>query len=276
LDFDKQTAEYKENLKKWQSTLVAGQEPGAPPLPGKKMRNYSSALFNGMLAPLTPLSLCGAVWHHGKSDLMEVLDYKPFLSVFMKDLRQIFRQEGLPIILVQTGALAAPQVNDDSPVSVLRQVQYRARLGPRTYMAVSLDLDQRDPRTGGIKTDFDSLAQRITNIALSTQYHTPAAIASPVIDTLEQIADGEALKLQLRYADKGLSYTGKGEIKGFTISSWNHQYFDAQVVLEGDSIVVQSKFVKDPKFVRYCWGNLPTITLFNKDGLPLVPYTSDR
>jgi sialate O-acetylesterase len=275
-DYDKLTKDYQQRLEKWQASLTEGKEPTHPPLPSPLMRNAAGSLFNGMVAPLTPYSVRGAVWYHGRSDLQDVLNYKTFLSVWMKDLRQVFRQEGLPIILVQAGAIAEAQTGDDSPVSILRQVQYRARVAPRTYLAVSLDLDQKDKNSGVIKTDFDSLAQRITNIALSTQYHTPAQVSSPVIDIVEKIGDGEALKLQLRYADKGLQYSGKGEIKGFTISAWNHQYFDAQAQLDGDTIVVQSKFVKEPKFVRYCWGNSPTINLFSKNGLPLVPYTSDR
>jgi sialate O-acetylesterase len=250
--------------------------PPAPPLPSPLLRNAASALFNGMLAPLTPYSVRGVIWYHGRSDLAEVLNYKNYLAVFMKDLRQTFRQDLLPIILVQTGALSDPQTGDDSPVSILRQIQYKARLAPRTYMAVSLDLDQKDKKTGKITTDMTGLAQRLTNIALSTQYHTPAVFTSPVIETVEKAADGEALKLQLRYADKGLQTNSAGEIKGFSVSAWNHQYFDAQAQIEGDTIVVQSKFVKEPRFVRYCWGNSPTITIFNRDGLPLMPYTSDR
>jgi len=275
-DYDKLAGEYADSLKAWQSSLESGKEPPPRPLPSPLLRGSSSALFNGMLAPLTPYSVRGLIWYHGKSDLQEILNYKHYLSVFMKDVRQVFRQEGLPIILVQTGSLASPQTGDESPVSVLRHVQYKARLAPRTYMAVSLDFDKKEPKSDVIKTDYEGLAQRITNIALATQYHTPAQVASPVIDIVEKAGDGEALKLQLRYADKGLTFNGKGDIKGFSISAWNRQYYDAEAQLEGNTIVVQSKFVKDPKFVRYCWGNAPTINLFNKNGLPLIPYTSDR
>ncbi|MBS2007165.1 MAG: hypothetical protein JST01_08995 [Cyanobacteria bacterium SZAS TMP-1] len=278
-DFDKLNGEYEESIKNWQSSLTEGKEPAARPLPSPLLRNSASALFNGMVAPLTPYSVRGLVWYHGRSDLQEAVSYKPFLSSFLKDVRLAFRQDGLPIIMVQSGALASPQNGDDSPISIIRHIQYKARVAPRTYMAVSLDLDKTDPKAGTSSTDYDALAQRITNIALSTQYHTPAQVASPVIDTIEKVekaGEGEALKLQLRYADKGLTYSGKGAIKGFTVSAWNRQYFDAEAQLEGETILVHSKFVKDPKYVRYCWGNAPQINLFNKNGLPLVPYTSDR
>jgi len=240
------------------------------------LRNYASAVFNGMVAPLTPYSVRGVIWYQGMSDLSEVLNYKPFLAVFMKDIRQSLRQEGLPIIMVQAGCVTEKQTGDDSPVSVLRHVQFKARLAPRTYMVVSLDLNHINKKTGALTIDYDALAGRITNIALSTQYHTPVPTATPVVDTVEKIHDGEALKLQLRYADKGLTYSGKGEIKGFGISGWNHQYFDADVKLDGDTIILQSKYLKDPKFVRYCWGNCPTINLFSQDGLPLAPFINDR
>jgi sialate O-acetylesterase len=291
-DFDKLSDEYRTSLESWQASLTAGKEPPPKPLPNVLMRSAASSLFNGMVAPLTPYSVRGVVLDHGASDIAEVLNYKNFLAVFMKDLRQVFRQDGLPVIMLQSGAIGEAQKGDDSPISVLRHVQFKARVWPRTYMAVGVDMDRRDPKTGAISTDFDTLAQRITNIALTTQYRTPAPMTYPIIETVEPIADGEALKLQLRYADKGLVYKGtsadtdknkdkskdrdKTTIKGFSVSSWNHQYFDADAELQNDKIIVRSKFVKEPKFVRYGWGNSPALGLYSQDGLPLVPYISDR
>ncbi|MBU6454927.1 MAG: hypothetical protein KGS72_24370 [Cyanobacteria bacterium REEB67] len=291
-DYEKLNDEYRASLQAWQAGLTAGKEPAPKPLPSVLMRSAASALFNGMVAPLTPYSVRGVVWDHGASDIAEVLNYKNFLAVFLKDLRQVLRQEGLPVIMLQSGALGEAQKGDDSPISVLRHVQFRARVWPRTYMAVGVDMDKRDAKTGAISTDFDTLAQRVANIALTTQYRTPAPISYPIIETVEPVADGEALKLRLRHADKGLVYKGtpsdkerdKGQgngketvsIKGFSVSSWNHQYFDADAELQNDTIIVRSKFVKQPKFVRYGWGNSPALGLYSQDDLPLVPYISDR
>ena len=275
-DYAKLAADYDESIKTWQATLTDGKEPEAAPIPNQLVRNAASSVFDGMIAPLTPFSVRGLIWYHGVSDLSEVLNYKNFFACFVKDFRQVFKQEGLPIIFVQSGLLGEAQKGDDSPISILRQVQYRARVWPRTYMAVSLDLEEKDPKSEAVKIDFDKLAQRVTNIALTTQYRTPAVITCPVIDSVEPVADGEALKLHLRYAPNGLTLKGKTPIKGFAVGAWNRQYFDADVDLQDDGIVVSSKFVKNPKFVRYCWGNSPTVNLFSQDGLPLVPYSSDR
>jgi sialate O-acetylesterase len=38
---------------------------------------------------------------------------------------------------------------------------------------------------------------------------------------------------------------------------------------------VGSASVAEPKYVRYGWANAPVVNLFNSDGLPASPFTSE-
>ena len=44
----------------------------------------------------------------------------------------------------------------------------------------------------------------------------------------------------------------------------------------GDTVVVSSSAVQNPKAVRYAWQSNPAATLYNKAGLPAVPFRTDN
>ena len=50
----------------------------------------------------------------------------------------------------------------------------------------------------------------------------------------------------------------------------------ADAVIEGDTVVVSSPEVPDPKHVRYGWAWNPIVNLFNKEGLPAIPFRTDE
>jgi len=39
--------------------------------------------------------------------------------------------------------------------------------------------------------------------------------------------------------------------------------------------VVSNARVSEPKYVRYGWANAPVVSLYNADGLPASPFTSE-
>jgi sialate O-acetylesterase len=69
----------------------------------------------------------------------------------------------------------------------------------------------------------------------------------------------------------------KGDKLGeFAIAGSNKKWFWADAKIEGESVVVSSPQVKEPKFVRYAWQANPLATLFNGAGLPAVPFRTDE
>jgi len=49
----------------------------------------------------------------------------------------------------------------------------------------------------------------------------------------------------------------------------------AHARVQGDTVVVSSPSVPDPKAVRYAWQANPAATLFHGAGLPAVPFRTD-
>jgi sialate O-acetylesterase len=54
------------------------------------------------------------------------------------------------------------------------------------------------------------------------------------------------------------------------------RWYPAEAVIEGDSVVLSSRAVKEPLKARYDWKGYPDGNLYNREGLPALPFRSDE
>jgi sialate O-acetylesterase len=85
--------------------------------------------------------------------------------------------------------------------------------------------------------------------------------------------EGNRAIVSFTHTGGGLVAQG-GALKGFTIAGENDKFFPAQANIEGETIVVTSDKIAMPKTVRFGWGQVPDVNLFNREGLPAVPFTA--
>jgi sialate O-acetylesterase len=61
----------------------------------------------------------------------------------------------------------------------------------------------------------------------------------------------------------------------FAIAGIDKKFVWAKAKIEGDSVVVWSDKVPEPKFVRYAWADNPVNpNLYNREGLPASPFAT--
>ena len=66
------------------------------------------------------------------------------------------------------------------------------------------------------------------------------------------------------------------ELTQFAIQDGANNWHWAKAKIDGASVVVWNDEVKDPKHVRFGYQSNPdTINLYNKEGLPASPFTTD-
>ncbi|OPZ82088.1 MAG: hypothetical protein BWY75_03406 [bacterium ADurb.Bin425] len=156
----------------------------------------------------------------------------------------------------------------------IRHTQFKARIAPKSYLIVSSDICHEDEKSGSIYMSAEDLSKRIANTALATLFKQAKAYLYPIVEYIE--VEGNAVKVVFKNAGRGLMAKGKPPVKGFALAGHDHQFFEAEAKIEGNTVFLESKYVRQPKFVRYGWGNNPKLTLFSLDGLPAMPYTNDR
>jgi sialate O-acetylesterase len=66
-------------------------------------------------------------------------------------------------------------------------------------------------------------------------------------------------------------------VEGFELARADCVSKPAQAVIDKDNatILVTSAEVPEPVAVRYAWRDAPTASLYNREGLPAVPFRSD-
>src|SRR5690606_11344626 len=69
--------------------------------------------------------------------------------------------------------------------------------------------------------------------------------------------------------------SGEKTLLGFQVAAADGIWVEASAEINGDSVLVWSESVLHPVHVSYAWANYPRVNLYNKEGLPAVPFRSD-
>ena len=117
------------------------------------------------------------------------------------------------------------------------------------------------------------VGERLANLALSETYGVPGIAAkSPLYAgmTIEK----NKIRIRFENADAGLVSKGK-ELTEFMIAGEDRKFYPAKARIDGSTVVVQAKDVKDPVAVRFGWPNGSIPNLFSKEGLPVSCFRTD-
>jgi sialate O-acetylesterase len=80
--------------------------------------------------------------------------------------------------------------------------------------------------------------------------------------------------LHFRHAGSGLEL--RSDPGGaFEIAGADKVFVKADVEVKGDALLLWNDSMKNPAFVRYAYSPHPNMVLFNKEGLPASPFTTE-
>lgn len=241
----------------------APQFPWHPPLPSWGPGN----LWNGMIAPLTPLPIRGVIWYQGESN--SALERFPLYDRIMRTLIEDWRHEwgvgAFPFLYVQISNFKSTPLEDWAS---LREQQVKT-LGLRnTAMAVTIDIGNPDDVH---PTDKVDVGHRLALAARALTYgETSLEYSGPMFR--QAAPEGSSIRVWFDHA-KGLTARG-GEVTGVEVAGADGKFAPAKATVDGDTIVASSPVVPAPVAVRYGWANSPQCNLFNAEGLPASPFTS--
>lgn len=245
----------------------------APPLPVRFDRTIgATSLYNGMIAPLLPMSLTGAIWYQGEANAGAAFAYRSLLPGLITDWRTRFGQGDFPFLIV---SLANYMERLDQPAEAnwaeLREAQALvAKQVPACGLAVAIDIgDAKDIHP----KNKQEVGRRLALAAQAIAYGQAIAWSGPWYAGMT--IEGSAIRLKFDHLGGGLATSDKAQLTGFAIAGEDRSFVWADAKIDGDSIVVASAAVAKPVAVRYAWANNPACNLVNKAGLPAVPFRTD-
>jgi sialate O-acetylesterase len=235
--------------------------------------NQVTVLYNGMIDPIEPLAIKGAIWYQGESNAGRARQYRTLLPTLIRDWRGHFSGGDFPFFIVQ---LASFQPEVDKPTesqwAELREAQdLTAKTVGHSAIAVATDIGDAKDIHPKNKQD---VGHRLALDALALAYGQDVEYAGPTYTKLD--VDGDKAVLHFGHLGGGLEAKGGEPLKGFAIAGDDHKFVNADARIEGDTIVVSSPEVQHPAAVRYAWANnAMSDNLFNKAGLPAPPFRTD-
>jgi sialate O-acetylesterase len=241
------------------------------PFPGGP-QNTPTVLFNGMVAPLIPFSVKGVIWYQGENNTGRAAQYRTLFPALITDWRRHWNAPELPFLFVQLANFqaAAPQPGP-STWAELREAQAGALALPRTGMATAIDIGEADDIHPHNKQD---VGHRLALAARHVAYGEKSlAYSGPTYAGMA--VRGVEVRLKFANVGGGLLAKNASALQGFAVAGADQKFQWATAKIVGNEVVVQSDEVQSPVAVRYDWANNPNGNLYNKDGLPAVPFRTD-
>lgn len=258
----------------WKAKVSVDARPPHPlPISYENWPVMPSVLYQGMLEPVAPLSITGAIWYQGEANTKRGFEYRKVLPAMIADWRRLFGQGDFPFYIV---GLPFYRHRSPTPVDGDQWAETRESQAitvasvPNTCLAVTIDTGDPDSVH---PTEKEPVANRLAYCALALNYGEKIAYQGPTFTSAEPLS--AAIRLHFAHAEGGLVVKGD-KPEEFEIAGDDHVWHWADAHVFGDTVIVSSSEVQNPKAVRYAWQSNPAATLYNKAGLPAVPFRTDN
>jgi sialate O-acetylesterase len=235
-------------------------------------RDVSAGLYNGMISPLLTFGIKGAIWYQGESNVPRAVEYRKVLSNMITDWRAQWKQGDFPFIIQQLVNNGTPVQDPNQPAKwpFLREAQMQvAEALPHCSIATGMDLGS--PYTIHPPNKQD-VGKRLALVALEKVYAQPIESSGPHFDSMR--IEGGKIRVKFTHA-KGLT-SNDGPPRNFAVAGGDQKFVWANATIEGDTILLSSPGVSEPKAVRYAWADNPSgCNLYNAAGLAAAPFRTD-
>ncbi len=271
---EEEETNHSEALAMWKKAFQTAKAADQP-LPKKPRRpidprlhhHHPAALFNGMISPILPYAIRGAIWYQGETNGLTAESaalYDRQLPLLVNDWRRRWNQGDFPMAWIQLPFVSSQQVDWPTVREAMRLAQESL---PNTGMAVTLDLGEERLLHPLNKQAF---AHRLALWARSEVYGEDIPWSGP-LPTNFKIKNGKAT-VTFSHANDGLVINGGESLTGFELRAKDGNWHPAKATISKNSILIVSTDVRAPIAIRYAWANHPAANLFNAAGLPATPF----
>ena len=271
--------EYAAAIAKWREDSDKAKASGAKPSPSPgvpdALRDYrvASSIYDGMIEPLMPFAIKGAIWYQGESNEDRAAQYNVLLPTMIKAWRERWGEGAFPFGIVQLPNYRKPQ---DQPVdeawSFVREAQRRTAVNDANIgLIVTIDIGEANDIHPKNKLD---VGKRMAVWALKDVYGKKLS-DSPEFQKAE--IKGDKIILTFDDVGSGLKIKDGDKLEEFAIAGADKKFVWASAKITGkNKVEVSSPDIKNPLAVRYAFNNNPRHpNLTDDSGLPAAPFRTD-
>jgi len=244
-----------------------------PWIPQKQSGNNFKSYYNAMIAPMTPMTIRGAIWYQGESNLGDKGAYEQKMKDLISAWRAVFARPDMPFYFVEIAPFRYGK-GDPAALGELRAAQARvAATVPHTGMIHTLDIPND---VGNIHPDNKpQTGARLARLALAGTYGIDRgkSVVGPVFTSAKHKAGG--ILVEFKDTADALMTSDNKAPTGFEAqvsdAGTNAPWVKAEAAIQGDRVLVTVPG-KVPVAVRFCWLETAQTNLRNAEGLPPSPF----
>jgi len=224
-----------------------------------------TVLYSGMVCPVIPYRIRGAIWYQGEANVGRADQYAKIFPLMINNWREAWKIKDFPFYFVQIAPYIYSNA-DSTELAYLREAQNKTLKLANTGMAVTLDI----ATVRNIHPPYKlEVGERLALLALANSYGMKIECNGPVYKSMTK--EKNIIRIQFKNADSGL-IARNGKLSEFEIAGADGKYKKAIAKIVDNEVLVSSPFVIDPVSVRYCWRNGAEASLFNGKGLPATQF----
>ena len=250
----------------------AGAELPSCPSSDVSLQNLPTTLYNAVLYPLAPYALSGIVWYQGESNTGNPTPYGDYLQKLMGSWRALWNDSSLPFCIVQLANYDGRQQTgmprtityEANPVNSnwarLREAQRQATIGDEfAETACLIDLGETvDIHPLRKKEAAERVALCLDRVAYG---EWPALSPQPVGGSVK---DSKVTIIFDQPMREGAAY----EVE---VAGEDKRFVNVEATVKGAEVIFQSP-IAQPVWVRYAWKDNPRASIYNKKGMPAMPF----
>jgi sialate O-acetylesterase len=227
----------------------------------------ATVLYNGMIHPLIPFAIRGAIWYQGESNLGDTAFYTERMKAMIAGWRQLWGEGDFPFYYVQIAPYNYG--NKAETEAEFWEAQTAAEKIPNTGMAVINDI-------GNLKDihpkNKQEVGRRLALWALAKTYGKDIPVyTGPVFQSMT--VDGDKLRLTFDHIGGGLkTRDGKAPDWFEIIDADDGGFVKADAQIDGANILLSAPSVKHPVAMRFAWSMMAEPNLMNAEGFPVSAF----
>ncbi|MCR5147722.1 MAG: hypothetical protein K6C35_02015 [Eubacterium sp.] len=259
----------------------AGDYPWPPPM-GLKSAFRPCGLYHTMLERIAPFASKGLIYYQGEEDAGRNSRYLPLLKELIAEFKDLFRDERLPVSIIQLPMFIARGAFDERDWARIRAIQEKAVDAYDDASLISIidcgeydNVHPTDKKTPGERTALrilkdvylseegaiESRVKEVTGengrykISFSDTYGALKTLSNELLDIRNELKDSEK---------------EQDHIFGFEIKYDEDWHVPGKCYIEGDCIIIETDRKIDA--IRYAFFNYGKVNLYNDKGMPVKPF----
>ena len=244
-------------------------------LPEKTFFNYmASAMFNGMISPVSPYKICAVIYYQGESDVGHPNRYALEFRALVNDWRKSWKEKQLPIIYVQLAGFSDGNIKKQGTQwAEFREVQRQAMEIENTAMIQAYDVGEYNDLH---PMDKKTLGMRAALAVHKLVYGEKEECTGPQVRKIRLDRDKRVYAVFDQPLQTGSKKDGCELVSEVELRKANGDYKRAYVTVDGNEICAWLSDGEEPTGIRYAWKDCPmNICLYGKRGLPVIPFIKE-